>query len=279
MRRLPLLLAMLLAAGCTRLTPGSIDEIRTLDVGTVERAYRLVVPADVREPIPLVLVFHGFASTPARIRASSSFDALAGAEGFAVAFPQGAGLVPAWRTDAETSAPDVAFARAIVDDVAATVDIDPTRVYAAGMSNGGGMAGRLACDASDVFAAVGVVAAAHRSSECSPGRPVPVIAFHGDADPIVPLSGVPGIAEDVVGWLEARAVDNRCDVVPAEERVADDVVELAWSGCEADVVLYLVEGGGHVWPGPARSERLDEDPSELSATVAIWEFFSEHPLP
>jgi polyhydroxybutyrate depolymerase len=280
MRRFTLFLVLLLTvSACSDAPPGAIDETRTLEIGSSEREYRLVVPAEREDPVPLVLVLHGFAGEWSQVRDLSGFAELAASEGFAVAFPQAAGLIPAWRTDAVLSAPDVAFARAIVADVATLVDVDPARVYAAGMSNGGGMAGRLACEASDLFAAVGVVAAAHGPGACDQERPVAVIAFHGEADRIVPEQGIPFVAQDVGGWVEKRARGNGCEPEPVETRVAGDVVLFAWDGCDADVAYYLVEGGRHGWPGSDRADRVGDSTTSIDATALMWEFFAARPMP
>jgi polyhydroxybutyrate depolymerase len=279
MRRFAVLVVLLLVLGaCADAPPGAIDETRTITLGSSDREYRLVVPAEREDPVPLVLVFHGFAGEWSQVRELSGFAELAESEGFAVAFPQGAGLIPAWRTELAFSAPDVAFVRAVVDDVASVIDIDPDRVYAAGMSNGGGMAGRLGCEASDVFAAVGVVAAAHGLGACLQDRPVPVIAFHGDADRIVPLEGFPFIAQPITDWVSNRARGNLCDAEPVESAVAEGVILLSWNECEADVLFYLVEGGRHGWPGSDRAERAGDSTTSIDATALMWEFFTARPM-
>jgi polyhydroxybutyrate depolymerase len=280
MRRFALLVVLLLVLGaCADAPPGAIDETRTITLGSSGREYRLVVPAEREDPVPLVLVFHGFAGEWSQVRDLSGFTELAESEGFAVAFPQAAGLIPAWRTELALSAPDVAFVRALVDDVASVIEIDPDRVYAAGMSNGGGMAGRVGCEASDVFAAVGVVAAAHGLGACVQDRPVPVIAFHGDADRIVPLDGFPFIAQPIVDWMSNRARGNGCDEESGETEVAADVTLIAWTGCDADVHYYLVADGRHGWPGSDRAARAGDSTSSIDATGLMWEFFSERPKP
>jgi polyhydroxybutyrate depolymerase len=177
------------------------------------------------------------------------------------------------------SAPDVDFVRAIVEDAATVIDIDPDRVYAAGMSNGGGMAGRIACEASDLIAAVGVVAAAHGPGACVQERPVPVIAFHGDADRIVPLDGFPFVAQPIAEWVADRARANGCDAEPVVTEVTADVTLAAWDGCESDVRYYLVAGGRHGWPGSDRAGRVGDSTTTIDATALMWEFFSERPRP
>lgn len=280
MHRFAVLVVLSLVVGaCADAPPGAIDETRTITLGSSEREYRLVVPADREDPVALVLVFHGFAGESSQVRELSGFADLAESEGFAVAFPQGAGLIPAWRTELALSAPDVAFVRAVVDDVASVIDVDPDRVYATGMSNGGGMAGRVGCEASDVFAAVGVVAAAHGFGACVQDRAVPVIAFHGDADRIVPLEGFPFVAQNVGDWVSNRGRGNGCDAGPVETAVADDVTLFTWQNCDADVRYYLVEGGRHGWPGSDRAARSGDSTASIDATALMWEFFSEHPKP
>jgi polyhydroxybutyrate depolymerase len=267
------------AASCSQAPPGEIDETRTIDVGGSSRQYRLVVPADIQGPIPVVLVFHGFAGTPDQIRDLSGFAELAHQEGFAVAFPAAAGIVPAWRTDVALSAPDVAFARAVIDDIDTVIDLDLDRVYAAGMSNGGGMAGRLACAASDVFAAVGVVAAAHGLGACGQERPVPVIGFHGDADRIVALDGIPFVVRGPGDWLADRARGNGCAPDPVESRIAADVERFDYVSCDAAVVFLLVEGGRHGWPGSDRAGSIGDSTGSIDATALMWEFFAESSMP
>jgi len=272
-------LFLLLLAGCAGAAQGEIDETRFIELGDSSREYRLFVPADVSGPIPLVVVFHGFGGEPAQVRDLSAFDELARTEGFAVAFPLGAGLVPAWRTDAAFAAPDVAFARRVVADVSEVVAVDQARIYAAGMSNGGGMAGRVACDASDLFAAVGTVAAAHGLGACVEERPVPVIAFHGDSDRIVPLDGILFIAQDVEQWVANRARSNGCAADPTVSVVADDVDVTAWGECDADVVFYLVAGGRHGWPGSDRAVESGDSSESIDATALMWDFFAARPKP
>ena len=126
---------------------------------------------------------------------------------------------------------DVAFARDLVALVSGVVGIDPRRVYAAGMSNGGGMAARLACDAADLFAAVGPVAAAYPSGgSCEPVRPVPIAAVHGTADPIVPYEGLgealPAVEEVLSFWVG----ENGCEAEPAVEAVAEGVTRSPGTG-------------------------------------------------
>jgi polyhydroxybutyrate depolymerase len=161
------------------------------------------------------------------------------------------------------------------------------------MSNGGGMAFVLSCTLSDRIAAVGMVAPAQSLplDWCAATRPVPMIAFHGTADPMVPYDGgrfgdpfnpvkpvFPAVRDVVASWAER----NRCGVGPIESPVAPDVTRREYADCAegASVVLYTVLGGGHTWPGgkPLPEWRVGPNSSSIDATSVMWAFFREHPL-
>jgi polyhydroxybutyrate depolymerase len=243
------------------------------------RRFRLHVPESLQAPAPLVLVFHGFTRTPEDVEELSGMTPIAEREGFVVAYPAALGFLPAWEVDEATrGGADVQFVRDLVAAVSAAIDVDPDRVFATGMSNGGGMAGRLGCDAPDLVAAVAPVAAAHTVDGCDPDRPVPVVAFHGTADLIVPyrgfdVLGVPPIERWAAEWAER----NGCEQDPLVERITSDVERRTWVDCDADVVLHTVYGGGHGWPGSERAARQGDSATSIDASDLIWEFFVRHP--
>jgi polyhydroxybutyrate depolymerase len=249
--------------------------------GGLLRRFVLVVPEAAPRPAPLVIVFHGFMGSPQDVEELSRMTALAEEKAFLVAYPEGSGLPRSWRSDPRRGDLDVVFTRDLVALLGRGVGVDPRRVYAAGMSNGGGMAARLACDASDLVAAVGTVAAAYPTGGCPPGRPVPVAAFHGTDDPIVPYEGWPLLLPAVEEWLGGWAGRNGCRAAPVAERVAVDVTRAAWGDCpaSADVVLYTVEGGRHGWPGSGRDSGWGASTDSVNASELLWEFFAAHPLP
>ena len=201
----------------TPLPPGSHTDL-TIEFGGETRLYDLTIPFLCSGgPCPLVLDFHGFTSNKTDQRFLSGFNDLASTSGFVVAFPLGLfGQVgdpeepdpndplagPSWNAgvccgDAQaTAVDDVGFARALVTAISNVTSIDADRVYATGLSNGGGLAHRLACEAADVFAAVAPLASPlllDPLSTCTPSEPVPVIHFAGTTDPIVPYAGGTGM--------------------------------------------------------------------------------------
>ena len=162
------------------------------------RTYRLAVPADyrARRPTPLILQFHGSGSDAVQQSAYSGLPAAGAAAGYLVATPDAVG--GNWDLAAPgTPTADQQLVAALESDLADRYCVDRTRIYAAGISLGSEFATIVACDPADHIAAVGLVAAEYLLRPC-PG-PVPVLAFHGTADPIVPYASgatgrsVPGI--------------------------------------------------------------------------------------
>src|SRR5712691_13334857 len=159
------------------------------------RSYLLYVPQsyDRAKPTPLVISMHGAAGWPAQQMNLSGWNRLADEQGFIVVYPSGSDVPKIWHVDRGAGLMrDVRFISALIDTLEAAYNIDPTRIYANGISNGGGMAFVLSCTLSDRIAAVGMVAAAQTLpwSWCTDHRPVPMIAFHGTAD-LVPYQGGP----------------------------------------------------------------------------------------
>lgn len=138
--------------------------------------------------MPLVNNLHGFTPNAAEQERLSGMSAKADEVGFIVVYPEALGNSQAWHVGpGAQGAADVEFIRDLIRHLKSQWSIDPGRIYATGISNGGGMVHRLACDLSDVIAAIAPVSGAYLfSKSCQPTWPVPVVAFHGTADQIVP---------------------------------------------------------------------------------------------
>ena len=256
-----------------------------------ERKYLLYVPKsyDPAKPTPLVISLHAFALWPAAQREISGWNTLADEHGFIVVYPAGTGmLAKMWRMEPEEDLlANVGFIADLIDNLEATYNIDATRIYANGFSNGGGMSFVLACALSDRLAAIGTVAAAQVLpwSRCAGGPPMPVIVLHGDADRIVPYTGGPSAFFDipfpsVPDWTRNWARRNRCAPEPAESTTAADVSRIEYTNCAEDaaVVLYTVRGGGHSWPGgkPLPEWMVGSTTRNVNATGEMWAFFRKH---
>jgi polyhydroxybutyrate depolymerase len=266
-----------------------------------KREYLLYVSRsyDRAKPTPLVISMHAAALWPATQREASQWNKVADENGFIVVYPSGTtlsgsgtGVLPfrVWllRPEADASA-NVRFISELIDTLEAAYNIDPTRIYANGFSNGGAMAFALSCRLSHRIAAVGTVSAAQDQrpwSWCTDSRPVPLINFHGTAD-LVPYNGgkvwaSPRPFPSVLTWTANWARRNRCAPNPVESVVAADVTRLEYTNCadDAAVVLYTVQGGGHSWPGgkPIPEWMVGPTTRSIDATRQMWAFFREHPL-
>lgn len=269
----------------------------TCDVpGYTDRSYDLAVPDDYDgQAAPVLLVLHGgggsrfgalkVACPDSDIDAPSCLHARALARGFVVVAPDGtAGKIGNFRTwnagggggkyrctsglACEQNVDDVSYIRALLDHVGERVNVDARRVFVTGLSNGGAMSHRVACELSDRVAAVVPVGGAMQltvNAQCAPSRPVPVLQVHGTDDPCWRFDGGAPTCSDLVGQPGKEHVSvqdsmnqwahiNGCSGDPAEVTMEDPVadgtetVRLTWPGCGADTELLRIEGGGHTWP-------------------------------
>ncbi len=261
-----------------------------------KREYLLYVPKsyDRTRPAPLVISLHAAMNWPAFQQRLTQWNTVADENGFLVVYPGGLGTGPktwymeGWRHPA--TMPDVRFIAALLDTLEAHYNIDPTRIYADGMSNGGGMALALSCTLSGRIAAVGEVSAAQSlpSSWCADSTPVPLLEMHGTADPFVPYDGAgagaitPRPFPNIRRWVADWARRNRCAPKAADSTVAADVVRTAYTHCArgADVVLYTMRGAGHQWYGGRPLPRWIVGPTtnSVDATRLLWAFYRAHPL-
>ncbi len=266
-----------------------------------KREYLLYVPRsyDRTKPTPLVISMHAAALWPAAQMETSQWNKVADEHGFIVVYPSGTtlrgggtGVLPkVWllRPEADLLA-NVTFISELIDTLEAAYNIDPTRIYANGFSNGGARAFALSCRLSHRIAAVGTVSAAQDQrpwSWCADSRPVPLINFHGTAD-LVPYNGgrvwaSPRPFPSVSTWTANWARRNRCAPNPIESVAAADVTRLEYTNCanDAAVVLYTIRGGGHTWPGgkPMPEWMLGRTSRSIDASSQMWAFFREHRLP
>ncbi|MGK2934776.1 MAG: extracellular catalytic domain type 1 short-chain-length polyhydroxyalkanoate depolymerase [Gemmatimonadaceae bacterium] len=258
------------------------------------REYLLHVPRsyDRTRPTPLVISMHGGAMWPAAQKETSRWNDAAERHGFIVVYPSGISNDGPrhWNADGGPGQKmDVQFISELIDTLRTRYTIDPTRIYANGLSNGAGMTFVLSCDLSDRIAAVGLVAAAHflPASWCADRRPVPMIAFHGTADLHVPYTGgkawmAPITFPNIPTWTKQWAERNRCAPSAIDAVVAPDVIRRAYAGCAdgAAVVLYTIAGGGHTWPGggPLPEWFTGRTSRSIDATNEMWAFFSAHQL-
>lgn len=299
---------LLLSSPCSGeapLTPG--DYTRTVEVDGRTRSYLVHVPPkyNPQRPTPLVLAFHGAMTNGPLMALATGLNAKADDAQFVVVYPNGTGnggknsFFLIWNSGgiqnpARKALPnDVKFTEKLLDDLAKVVNIDLKRVYATGMSNGGMMCYRLASELSQRIAAIAPVSGTMAIERCHPQHPVSVIHFHGTDDKRVPFDGP---TEQMAKLVAFRSVEDtihiwaRIDRCPRQPRVtkipdkAGDgtVVEERVYGPArngAEVVLFVIKGGGHTWPGRAWPiPWLGKTTRNISANDLMWDFFKQHPM-
>lgn len=282
------------ATGTTTLTP-TVDGKQRLAIVHVPTGYSPPTP------IPLVVNMHGSQSNAAEQEGLTGMDATSDADTFIVVYPQGdipAGAGYEWNVPGQPlfggaavpagSPDDVSFIEQLVIMLERNYCIDTHRVFATGFSGGARMASQLGCDASTVFAAVAPVSGLRFPSPCPSARAVPVVTFHGTADPVDPYTGngqkywtysVPVAAGR---W----AAHNGCEKTAANSVPAAGVALTTYAPCTggSEVQLYSIVGEGHEWPGGPTLPRsitrvLGPQSTAVSANDLMWSFFEAHPLP
>jgi len=236
------------------------------------------------KPMPLVLMFHGYSSSPEDFEALTAMSKKADDAGFILVYPRAIENPSRWDL---AGARDTTFVDALLTELEARLCVDTRRVYAAGHSMGGGMAKLIGCRLAYRVAAIASVSGLYGPAwgdPCNPSRAVPVVAFHGVIDPIVPYGGGPVNATGappviaVQAWAADWARRNGCSGEPEVQPAIGEVEPLVWKGCTAPVELYRIPHGGHTWPGSAI-----DDPAlttqDISANDIIWGFFARQELP
>ena len=272
---------------------------RELQVDGRKRSYLVHTPSVLPSgPAAVVLVFHGGGGNAENAMRMSHFDRAADAHGFVVVFPEGTGRLRdrlltfnagnCCGTAMDDGVDDVAYTRALLDDLAKAVPIDRKRLFVTGMSNGGMMSYRLACEAADLFAAAAPVAGANNLEACQPSTPVALLAVHGTADRSVKFEGGrtdPAVRLDTHDRIDRSVAESvqpflgraQCAPSPVVTR-AGDAERRVYACTNGAVEILAVLGGGHAWPGGERGSAIGDAPSAaVDATEAIWTFFASHP--
>lgn len=304
------------SAGCgTEAEAPVVDAERTLTVDDVERRYLITVPSahDDETPLPVVFDFHGLMEGAEIHAGMTAYSPVAEEEGFVVVYPHGTDDPIRWNTSADAPNPDVAYFDAVLEQVASTLCIDEARVYATGLSNGAMFTSVLICERAEVLAAAAPVAGIMDVDACGQTRPVPIVSFHGSADPIllfnggVDISALPG-ADDADADEVPDAVDpsderppvdldgpgypatvatfaerNGCDPDHTDSEISAEVIHRVYDCPEgADVEFYIVIDGGHTWPSSEFSQSIEAivGPTtfDVDATRDAWEFMRRFTL-
>lgn len=279
----------------------------SIEVGGRARIYRLFVPSDLPNPVPIVFVFHG-TETPGHgidsIIKITRFEKIGQIHHALIIFPEA--YAGNWNdgrlNNRARSYPDgiddIAFVDAMLARIEHDFHVDHARIYATGFSSGAIFCHYLAAHRSDVFAAIAPVSgsiAIPFSTWFHPGFPMSLLEIHGTSDPIVPYRGgritddggeVLGVEATAELWAKTDGCRRDCTEIPVSDRTAHDGCYpqcFEWSRGRAgtDVVLYRIVGGGHTWSGHPlgllSSFFLGKVCLDFDASALIWKFFWDHP--
>jgi polyhydroxybutyrate depolymerase len=259
----------------------------------LKRDYILYVPESYSPgtPAPLILNFHGYTSNAFEQMNYGDFRPIADTAGFLVVHPLGTVDLLGnnhWNVGwGSSTVDDLGFTAALIDSLSATYEIDQDRIYSTGMSNGGFMSYKLACELSDRIAAIASVTGSmnlNQPASCNPSHPMPVMEIHGTADATVAYNGGFWI-ESIPAVLNYWATFNSCDTPPVINNIEDTDLsdgstvehQLFPNGNNGvEVEHYKIISGGHTWPGtffsgPGTNQDID-------ASKEIWRFFSKYDI-
>lgn len=301
------------AQGTLQYGPGDYDF--SLVHGGITRAYKVHLPPNYDETVktPVVVYLHGGGGSM-KAAYKDGVDKASDKFGFILAVPAGTGVLRdrllTWNSGkwparaggfetesccgyaAENNIDDAEFISKMIDEIRENFNVDEKRIYATGISNGGMMSYRLACELSDKIAAIAPVAPPAIPMDCSPSRSVPLMHIHGTADPCAPYQGGTGggclgskkyqmqSAKDMVNtWMKM----NGCSRNSITTYKKGKAVCVSYRECRdnSEVEFCTVEGMGHTYP--CGSQYLSPDkigPASCDMTFdQIWEFFTKHPMP
>lgn len=267
--------------------------------GGIRRSYVVHLPDGYsgEESLPVMLIFHGAGGNADSIRDASGMNVIADSENFIVAYPNGTGLfneyVLSWNAGEccnyvePLGVDDVGFVKFLIATLKADYNINSDKIYAAGFSNGGMMVYRLGCEDSELLAGMAIVSSTICFEACMPSEKIPLVVFHGMKDIVIPYNGGVGtdfftsffkvVHKPVLDSVSFWAKNNKCEPVPQKEK-EDGIYKEVYSDCEknADVEFYVIEDGGHAWPGTGEGWLLGDKPVVFPASEIIWQFLVDH---
>jgi polyhydroxybutyrate depolymerase len=242
----------------------------------IERTYMVHLPTGYNPDIPYPIIFnlHGLGSSALEQQLYTGFDLVADTAGIIMVYPNG--VDNQWNVIGSSGANDVGFISALIDTMASAYNIDQTRIYSTGMSMGGFMSYRLACELENRIAAIASVTGLLVTNPCAPSRPMPILQMHGTDDAVVPYQGVP---ITISFWT----IYNNCPEEPVVTELPDidttdnSTVTVSYYGLcndSTEVILYTINGGEHTWPGALINIGVTNH--DINGCVEIWKFFKRH---
>lgn len=287
------------------ITPGDYDF--SLEHDGLTRNYRVHVPSSYNKgrAMPAIIILHGGSSNidgiikttcqNGDLSSSTCMNSLADREGFIAVYPQATARIIAGKTlgnwnagkccapASDNNIDDIGFISKMIEDLKAKINLDKNKIYAAGISNGGGMAYRLACELSSKIAAISSIAGGMMLDNCNPSRRMPVLHFHGTMDTVSKID-LQTIQSDLDSWAAKNGCGNAVsEDLPDKTNDETTVTKISYTGCSNgnDVVLYKINNGGHTWAGGWQylSEGfVGKTSTDINANEEMWKFFEQHSI-
>jgi len=291
-------------ASAQTIQPG--ETTRQITVDNIARTFIVYVPKSYSsaKKSPVIFLLHGGGGTAKsmlNISNGGDFKSISERENVLLVAPNG--IDKSWNDGRQTKSNkqginDVKFIKQLVDFMEANYSVDASRLYATGISNGGFMTSRLGCEIGNKFAAIAAVAATMGTdtpySVCHPGFVLPVMYIHGTADPIVLFNGgqkTMGAASAFVSHqqvIDKWVAINKCNPHPVITQLPNIAImdgttitkeEYSADKNDAEVISYVVNNGGHTWPGGKQylpKIMVGRVSRDMNACEVIWEFFKKH---
>jgi polyhydroxybutyrate depolymerase len=285
-------------------TPDAAEKFssESISVDGRTRTYDIFLPQGYNNTTAKALVFalHGGGGTSADMETLSGLKSIAAREKFILVYPNG--ISNNWNDGRPTTANqqgvnDVNFINGIIDVVSRSYAVEAKKIYSCGISNGGFMSNRLACENGSRIAAVAVVAASLEqgiANAANSSTGVSMLNIQGIADPLVPFLGgtmtvgsggnILSHANNIAKWVGLNAcnsnpvVTNMPDIANDGTTTVKRVYGAGKNGTE--VISYIVTGGGHTWPGGSQYLPvgiIGITSTDFNASEEIWTFFKSHP--
>lgn len=295
---------LLILIFCFKFITAQTDIYDSITHASLKRTYLIHIPSSYNpaNPTPLIIGLHGGGALSwYSLEQMSQLISKSNSSGFLLVYPEGIKYLGSrtWNGGGccgyavVSNIDDVGYINALIDTLRSQYNIDTTRIYATGISNGSIMAYRLACELSNRIAAIAIVAGTLEDYGfvCNPSRPIPIIQFHSTLDSNIFLqggygTGVSGYSFNSVNYgLQKFATFNNCNTVPDSNYYTAGnsfYYKKRWHSCNCNTeeILYVTGDGGHSWPGGDTGNYPGADPpsSIVNANDSIWDFFQTHTL-
>ena len=282
------------------LKPG--DYTFSIKVDDSIRWFKVHVPSQYnsKKPIPLMFALHGGVGDMNTQSNDKYYHQITKSESanYVIVFPNGyspfqSGKIATWNAGAccgparDNKADDVKFIKMIIDQLKKQLNIDASKIFSNGMSNGGMMSYRLACELSDVFKGIAAVAGTDNTLECNPKNPISILHIHAENDDHVLFNGGLGpkalnskaettfnsVSDTIKKWVKINHCPEKAERILNVDGAYCDL----YSPCKnnTQVKLCVTKTGGHSWPGGEKPRGTTESSKAISATDEIWSFLKD----